>query len=56
MSNLGEKMCCFNMHSFNLSMHILHVFIQEFEMFEILVATSGSILMPHCEARPDLNT
>ena len=26
-------MCCFNMHFFDLSMHILHVHIQEFEMF-----------------------
>ena len=33
MSNLGEKVGCFNMHRFNLSMHILHVFIQEIEIF-----------------------
>ena len=33
MSNLGEKVGCFNMRRFNLSMHILHVIIQEFEMF-----------------------
>ena len=26
-------MCCFNMHRLNLSKHILHVDIQEFEMF-----------------------
>ena len=33
MSNLGEKVGCFNMHHLNLSMHILHVLIQVFEMF-----------------------
>ena len=37
-------------------MHILHVLIQEFEMFLIFVAASGAILMPDREARPDLNT
>ena len=55
MSNLGEKVGCFNMHRFNLSMHILHVFIQEFEMFLNFIVASGTLLMPDCEARPDLN-
>ena len=41
MSNLGEKVGCFNMHCFNLSMHILHVFIQEFEMFLNLYCCTG---------------
>ena len=53
MSNLGEKVSCFKMHRFNLSMYILHVFIQEFDLF---IAASGAMLMPDREARPDLNT
>ena len=56
MSNLGEKVGCINMHRFNLSMHILHVFIQELEMFLNLIAASGAMLMPDPEARPDLKT
>ena len=44
------------MHRFNLLMHILHVLIQEFELFLIFDAASGAILMPDREARPYLNT
>ena len=33
MSNLGVKVGCFNRHRFNLSVHILHIFIQEFVFF-----------------------
>ena len=40
-------MGCFNMHRFNLSMHILHVFIQEFEMFLNLYCGLGR----HANAR-----
>ena len=49
MSNLGEKVGCFNMHRFNLSMHmhVLHVFIQEFEMFLNLCCGLGR----HANAR-----
>ena len=54
MSILGE-MCCFNMHRFNLSMHILHV-SKNLKCFQIFVAASGAIQMPDPEARPDLNT
>ena len=56
MSNLGEKVGCFNMHRFNLLMHILHVFIKKIERFLNLYCVLGSMLMPDREARPDLET
>ena len=56
MSNLGVKVGCFNRHRFNLSVHILHIFIQEFDFFKIFIGSSGAMLMPDREARPDLNT
>ena len=56
MFNLGEKVDCINMHRFNFSMHILHVFIQEFEMFLNLYCGLGRHANARCEARPDLNT
>ena len=55
MSYLGEK-SCFIMHRFNLSMHILHVFVQEFERFLNLYCSLGAMQMPGWEARPELNT
>ena len=42
------------MHRFKLSMHILHLFIQEIELF--LIAASDAMLVPDREARTDLNT
>ena len=55
MSNLGEQMGCFNMHRFNLSMHILHVFIQEFEMFLNLYCGLGrhANALSRSKARPE---
>ena len=43
LSNLGEKVGCFNMHHFNLSIHILHVFIQEFEIILNLYCGVGRL-------------
>ena len=46
MSNFGKKVGCINMHR-NLSMHIIHVFIKEFEMFLNLYCGLGR----HADAR-----
>ena len=59
MSNFVEKMGCIDKYRFNLSimtMHVLHVFIQEFEMFLNLYCGLGSNANALSQARPDLNT